>query len=360
MRGLHQLMPETLDIEKFLARAGRVTVVDVRSPGEFAHAHIPGAVSVPLFSDAERAEVGTAYVREGRRPAVSLGLSFVGPRMAELGARLTALADAAEGELLIHCWRGGMRSASVAWLAGSLGIRAATLDGGYKSFRRWVIDSTGRGQHINVVAGLTGTGKTRVLQALAARGENVIDLEKLAHHKGSAFGDLGEAPQPTQEHFENELAMAWRATRTDAPVWLEDESRTIGRCSVPDALWQAKQAGRFHVIDVPDEERLTHLCEVYSGHPPEVIAARIECIRKRLGGDRTTTAIESVRAGDFKSACNLVLAYYDRTYREAIDKLPPGRVEVFQFSDLDPTTIAEVLCASSHPPIPSFYHSIIP
>ena len=337
-------MPESFDIESFLDRARRVAVVDVRSPGEFTQGHIPGTVSVPLFSDAERAEIGTAYVQQGRKPAVMLGLSRVGPRMAELGARLTELAEAAEGELLIHCWRGGMRSASMAWLAETLGIHAATLIGGYKSYRRWAIDSTGRGRSINVVAGLTGTGKTHVIHALAARGENVIDLEKLAHHKGSAFGDLGEEPQPPQEQFENELAMAWRDTRADAPVWLEDESRNIGRCSLPDGLWQSKQAGRFHVIELPDDARLAHLCEIYSGHPPEVLAACIERIRKRLGGDRTSAAIDAVRAGHFKEASRLVLAYYDRCYRESVEKIPPGRLQRFSFDHLDPAAISEALC----------------
>lgn len=338
-------MPETLDIKSFLERARRVAVADVRSPGEFAKGHIPGAVSVPLFSDAERAEIGTTYVQQGRKPAVILGLARVGPRMVELGARLTEVADASGGELLIHCWRGGMRSASMAWLAETLGIHAAILFGGYKNFRRWATDSTGRGRAINVVAGLTGTGKTHVIHALAARGENVIDLEKLAHHKGSAFGDLGEEPQPTQEQFENELAMAWRGTRADAPVWLEDESRNIGRCSLPDALWQSKQAGHFHVIELPDEVRLAHLCQIYCGHPPEVLAARIECIRKRLGGDRTSAAIDAVHAGDLQEACWLALAYYDRCYHEAIDKLPPDRLRCFSFDHLDATAIAEALCA---------------
>jgi tRNA 2-selenouridine synthase len=340
-------MPATLDIESFLDRARSVTVADVRSPGEFFKGHIPGAASVPLFSDAERAEIGTTYVQQGRKPAVLLGLARVGPRMAELGARLTDLADASGGELLIHCWRGGMRSASVAWLAETLGIRPATLVGGYKSFRRWAIDTTGRGREINVVAGLTGTGKTRVIHALAARGENIIDLEKFAHHKGSAFGDLGEEPQPTQEQFENELAMAWRNTRHDSPVWLEDESRNIGRCSLPETLWQSKQAGRFHVIELPDDARLSHLCEVYSGHPQEVLAARIDCIRKRLGGDRTSAAIDAVRAGDIKEATRLVLAYYDRCYRESVERVSPDRLRRFSFHHLDPAAIVEALCAPS-------------
>lgn len=342
-------MPEILDIESFLDRARSVPVVDVRSPGEFVQGHIPRAVNVPLFSDAEREEIGTTYVKQGRQPAIKLGLMRVGPRLADLGAQLTALAAAAGGELLIHCWRGGMRSASVAWLAEMLDCRVATLVGGYKSYRRWAINTTGREREINVMAGLTGTGKTHVLQALAERGENVVDLEKLAHHKGSAFGDLGEDPQPTQEQFENDLAMAWRNTRPDEPVWLEDESQNIGKRTLPGPLWQAKKAGRFHLLELPDEARLAHLVEVYTNHPTEVLITRIEGIHKRLGGERTAAAAQAVRDGDLAQACRLVLGYYDRAYRRALLEVPPERQCVFSFDRLDPAAITEVLCNSAWP-----------
>lgn len=330
-------------------RARRTMVVDVRSPAEFARGHMPGAVNVPLFSDAERAEIGTSYVREGRQPAVLLGLARVGPRMAELGARLVELARAADRELLVHCWRGGMRSASVAWLAETLGCRVATLAGGYMSFRRWVIESTGHGRDLRVLAGLTGTGKTHVLHALAARGENVIDLEKLAHHKGSAFGDLGEEPQPTQEQFENDLAMALRDTRADAVVWVEDESRNIGRISLPQTFWLAKEAAPRCVIELPDKARLAHLCEVYCNHPAEVLAGRIESIRKRLGGERATAAARAVMAGDVLEACRIVLTYYDRTYFTSLQFRPPEMLRAFAFERLDPAAIAEVLCQADFP-----------
>ena len=336
-------MPETIDLHTLLDRAPRVPVVDVRSPGEFAQGHLLGAVNVPLFSDAERAEIGTTYVREGRQPAIMLGLARVGPRLAELGAQLIRLAGDA-GELSIHCWRGGMRSASVAWLAETLGCRVGVLAGGYKTFRRWVIESTGRGREVHVVAGLTGSGKTRVLQALAARGENVVDLEQLAHHKGSAFGDLGEGLPPTQEQFENDLALAWRHTRPNAPVWMEDESRSIGRCLIPEPFWLAKQAGRFHVLELPEEVRLSHLSDIYGGHPAEVLSARIEAIRKRLGGDRASAAIAAVQAGDLKEACRIVLAYYDRSYQRLLEQGPPGRLTAFSFDQLDPDVIADALC----------------
>jgi tRNA 2-selenouridine synthase len=342
-------MPERLDIKTFMDRASRVPLVDVRSPGEFAQGHIPGAANVPLFSDAERAEIGTTYVQQGRHEAIQLGLARVGPRLAQLGEQVRALASESDGELLIHCWRGGMRSASVAWLAETLDCHAATLIGGYKSFRRWAAHSTGVGRKVCVVAGMTGTGKTCVLQALAECGESVIDLERLAHHKGSAFGDLGEEAQPTQEQFENELAMAWLKTQPDAPVWLEDESRNIGRRTLPAALWQAKQEGHFHVLEFPDEMRLAHLEKVYCEHPPEVLVARLESIRKRLGGEQTAAAVRAVRAGDLGEACRLVLFYYDRAYSKALQRVPPGRVRVFSFDHVDYGAIAELLRRSALP-----------
>jgi tRNA 2-selenouridine synthase len=350
-------MPETLDIESFLNRTCSVPIVDVRSPGEFAQGHIPGAVNIPLFSDAERAEIGTLYVQQGRHPAVLMGLSRIGPRLAELGEQLVAHAKGGDGnraeggELLLHCWRGGMRSASVAWLAETLGCRVSMLVGGYKSYRRWAIDSMGRGRQVHVVAGLTGSGKTVVLPALAARGESIIDLEKLAHHKGSAFGDLGEEQAPTQEQFENDLAMAWRNTRPGAPVWMEDESRNIGKCLLPEVFWQFKKAGVFHVLELPEDARLQHLVETYSGHPADDLIARIEILRKRLGGERTAAAVHAVRTGEFKEACRLILGYYDRSYRGALLTVPPERLRVFHFDELDPTAIAEALCDNTPTPI---------
>ena len=162
-------MPEILDIDSFLNRAQQALVVDVRSPGEFAQGHIPGAVNAPLFLDAERAEVGTLYKKKGREAAMLLGLRHAGARLDELGAHLAALPGR---EVLLHCWRGGMRSASMAWLAEMMGRRVATLGGGYKTFRRWAIESTGHGEAlIHVVAGPTGSGKTQVLHALEALGE---------------------------------------------------------------------------------------------------------------------------------------------------------------------------------------------
>jgi tRNA 2-selenouridine synthase len=327
-------------IDGFLARARELPVLDVRTPAEFASGHIPGAVNLPLFSDAERVEVGTAYKQQGRETAVRLGLERVAPKMTWLADRLLETSASSGGELLIHCWRGGMRSGSVAWLAGTLGVRAATLSGGYKAFRRRVLESFSSPREIRVVAGLTGTGKTAILRALAAAGEPVIDLEGLANHKGSAFGDLGESPQPRQEQFENELAMAWMALDPARPVWIEDESRMIGKCVIPPALWEQKCGARFAVVEIPGPARIGNLREVYEGFPLDQLTPRIETIRGRLGGDRANKAIAALRAGDPVAACSLLLTYYDRAYQKGLAEIPADRVSVYRFDHSDPAMIA--------------------
>lgn len=333
-------------IGDFLARARDLPVLDVRTPAEFASGHIPGAVNLPLFSDEERAEVGTAYKQQGRESAVRIGLNRVAPKMTWLADRLLENDASSGGGLLIHCWRGGMRSGSVAWLAGTLGIRAATLTGGYKSFRRWVMESFQSRRQIRVVAGLTGTGKTAILKALAEAGEAVIDLEALACHKGSVFGDLGELPQPRQEQFENNLAMAWMALDPKQPVWIEDESRMIGKCVIPPALWEQKCSARFTVVEIPGPARIEYLREIYEGFPLDQLAPRIEAIRKRLGGDRANKAISALRSGDPVSACSLLLTYYDRAYGDGLAAIPAERVSCHRFECFNPAMIAAELVRS--------------
>ena len=336
-------MHEELAIDDFLTRARKVPVLDVRTPAEFAAGHLPGAVNLPLFSDAERAEVGTAYVRQDRQTAVRIGLARVAPKMTALADRLLEVAAPTGGELLIHCWRGGMRSGSLAWLAGTLGCRAATLCGGYRAFRRKVLESFDLQRDVRVLAGLTGTGKTAVLRALMEQGESVVDLEALAAHKGSTFGDLGESPQPRQEQFENELATAWLNLDPERSVWLEDESRMIGKRVMPQGIWDQKRNGRFVVIELSEPARIANLSEVYGNFPLELLEPRIEEIRRRLGGERANQALAALRAGDPATACALLLTYYDHTYGKALAAIPADRVSIHRFEHSDPAAIADEL-----------------
>ena len=202
-------------------------MLDVRSPGEFARGHIPGAHNLPLFSDEERAAVGTLYKHQGRRAAVRHGLELVGSRLVPLAEQAAALARGAN--LRVHCWRGGLRSSSTAWLLDTYDLPCTLLDGGYKSFRRWLRQALAQPQPVVLLGGHTGSGKTEVLHALRVAGAQVLDLEGLAHHRGSSFGGLGQPRQPTTEQFENDIAMALQAVSPQRVLWVE---RRVSRWAV--------------------------------------------------------------------------------------------------------------------------------
>ena len=311
-------MADSLDADAFLAASHQRPVLDVRTPAEFAHGHIPGARNLPLFSDAERAEIGMLYRQAGQRPAMLTALDRVGPKLRALVEQADVVGEG--GAVLVHCWRGGMRSAAVGWLLEFFGVRVTTLRGGYKAFRRLVLGSFAHARPVMLLGGPTGAGKTEVLAALARRGAQTLDLEALAGHRGSVFGHLGQPAQPSQEQFENELAVRWRRSEAGRPVWIEDESRRLGRLVVPEGLWAQMQAAPVFLLDVPVEARVARLVAGYGGHAPEHLAEAIGCIGKRLGGLRTRQAQETVAAGDLRAACRLLLGYYDRAYRYALDR----------------------------------------
>ena len=177
-------MSETLDILSFIERSHRVLVLDVRTPGEFAQGYLPGAHHLPLFSNEERAEIGTLYKQAGREAAMLRGFDLVGPKLRRMVEAAQALVVG--DEVLVHCWRGGMRSESVAWLLAFAGYRVGTLRGGYKAFRRYVLEAFAQPRAVRLLGGMTGAGKTDVLHTLAGRGEQVIDLEALPKGRSSA------------------------------------------------------------------------------------------------------------------------------------------------------------------------------
>ena len=299
-------------IGPFLASGG--ALLDVRAPTEYAQGHIPGARNLPLFSDAERAAVGTTYKQQGRQEAIQLGLELVGPRLAELGQALRSTHGEGDGVLRLHCWRGGMRSESVAWLARQLGLPVVVLDGGYKAFRRWVLALLEQPWPVQLLGGRTGTGKTDLLLALQRLGVPVIDLEGLAHHRGSSFGGLGLPPQPSSEHYENRLALALHRLRGAGPIWLEAESAQVGRCRIPAGLWRQMQQAPLLEIQRPLEERLAQLVAVYGGHGQGPLREATQRIARRLGPQRTAAALEAIDRGDWGAAAGQMLDYYDRCY----------------------------------------------
>ncbi|GAB4460418.1 MAG: tRNA 2-selenouridine(34) synthase MnmH [Elainellaceae cyanobacterium] len=303
-------MTHPLSLSDFLAAPG--VLLDVRSPAEFAQGHIPGAVSFPLFTDDERAKVGTCYKQQGRDAAVELGFSLAGPKFAGFIAQARSLADG--GPVRLHCWRGGMRSEAVAWVLGMGGLSVKTLAGGYKTFRRWALEVPAVARPIWILGGMTGTGKTEVLHALAERGEQVLDLEAIAHHRGSSFGMLGQPPQPSNEQFENEIAVRWAEFDPACPVWIEAESKRIGLCRVPESLFRQMDQAPVLELVRPKPERLEILVKDYGNFSTDDLVAATERIRKRLGGLRTQEAIALIQEGRLREAFDRLLIYYDKTY----------------------------------------------
>ncbi len=318
---------ESIDIMRFIALSQTCLVLDVRSPGEFTHAHVPGASNLPLFNDEQRKVVGTAYKQQSREQAIKIGLGYFGSQMVEIVEaveqliRLKAKTDLGSSNktVLVHCWRGGMRSAGVGWLLDLYGFKVYTLAGGYKSFRRWAIAQFSKSYFFHVLAGYTGSGKTQLLQALKANGEKVIDLEALASHKGSAFGGLGETPQPSQEMFENKLALALHEHAAHGqPIWIEDESQRIGDVNLPNSLYACKQSMPVYFIDIPFEQRLSYILSLYGKFDKEKLLQCIMRIRKRLGPADTKNAVTYLLENDVSACFSILLAYYDKWYAKSL------------------------------------------
>lgn len=310
--------PETISPAEFLALSRQWPVIDVRSPSEYRQGHIPGAVSIPLFDDPERAIVGTTYTRQGHDDAVRRGLELVGHKLA--GFVKQAGESGVRNHALVHCWRGGMRSEAMAWLFRFTGIQTRVLEGGYKAYRRHIRASFESGPPLKILGGMTGSGKTEVLQEMAALGGRVIDLEALASHKGSAFGGLGQAEQPTTEQFENDLARQWMEFTGDESVWVEDESLNIGRVVIPGAFFQKMKNAPLLYMDVAFAQRVERLVRDYGHYDSTELARLIQKISRRMGGDLAGQALQSLESGDLRQAIAIVLSYYDKTYRYSLEQ----------------------------------------
>lgn len=312
-------MAQDIDINTLLEMMdGGTPVIDVRSPSEFLKASIPGAVSIPLFDDDERAVIGTIYTKQSKVKAVQKGLEFVGPKMKDFSKRALAL----ESEnLIVHCWRGGMRSGSMAWLFEMLGLNCFRVTGGYKAYRNYVLDFFDRPLKLVVLGGMTGSGKTEILARLREMGEQVLDLEGLANHKGSAFGSVGELEQPTSEMFEHLIFNVLRKFDPDKIIWLEDESINIGRVFIPQPLWKQMAQAPIVVVDTDFQTRLARIMRVYACYPKEMLAEMILKIKKRMGYDKARMAYDACMDGRLQDAAGLCLEYYDKLYARGLEKV---------------------------------------
>jgi tRNA 2-selenouridine synthase len=321
-----------LNIEEFFGKNLNCPILDVRSPSEYKHAHIPGAISFPLFSDEERKKIGTAYKQESRELAIKIGLDAFGPKMRamveEAEAILTKNKNAGR-EVRMHCWRGGMRSAAVAWLLDLYGYKVYLLAGGYKAYRKKVLSFFEKEYPLLIVGGYTGGNKTGVLHELDKKGERVLDLEKLAGHMGSAFGNLSNIPQPSQEHFENLLAEELgEFSGTDNPIWVEGESQRLGDVNLPLPFFRLMRRSTLLFLEIPFHERLKHIVTGYGKYNKEVLINATIRIKKRLGGLETKNVVNFLLEDDVMNAFAILLKYYDRLYLKSTMNTDAGERQI--------------------------------
>ena len=315
---------EKISVERFVELSAQFPVIDVRSEAEFGHAHVPGAYNLPLFNNEERKVVGTIYKQQSREQAIKKGLEYFGPKMKNMitfAEKINASLPNENKTFVVHCWRGGMRSAGVAWLLDLYGFKVYTLIGGYKAFRNWVLKQFEKDRKINIIGGYTGSGKTVLLEELIKAGEAVVDLEGIAGHRGSAFGRIGLPEQTSVEMFENKLAIrlaAMEKEKPGKPIWMEDESQRIGAVSIPHTLWATMRKSVVYFLEIPFEKRLAYLVDTYGKMDKQELADATTRIQKKLGGLETKTALAFLENNDLFGCFDILLKYYDKLYFKSL------------------------------------------
>lgn len=310
-----------IDIGQFLKLRHELPVVDVRSEGEYAEGHIPAAHNIPVLNNEERHRVGTDYKQKGQQEAIRTGFKLVGPRLLQIIDDTSRLGR----EIIVHCWRGGMRSGNFCQFVQMANQKTYQLEGGYKAYRNTVFESFARPLKLVLLGGSTGSGKTEILRALAEQGEQIIDLEELAHHKGSVFGGLMMPPQPTTEQFQNNLFETILKLDIGRRIWIEDESLGIGKIFLPESFWRQMNASPIVEIFLEKEERIGRLVNEYGPTNSDAFLEAMVKITRKLGGQHFNAAKEKLLQGDMHATIEILLAYYDKAYRKGLDN-KAGRI----------------------------------
>jgi tRNA 2-selenouridine synthase len=327
-----------IELEKFRSFNG--PLIDVRSPSEYYKGHMPNSINIPLFDNDERSIIGTIYKKEGREKAVIEGLKILEKKIDFLLDNLfisidkhKIIQDVNNNKSLIriYCSRGGMRSRSIAWLLEKYRMKPVTLNGGYKKYRRWILDSFSKKWNIVIIGGKTGTGKTRLLSLLDKYNYQTIDLEGFACHRGSTFGGLGMKEQPSNEKFENKIGEKLYSFRSINNIFIEAESANIGKCKIPHELFNQMKSSRRIEIIRSESNRLDELIDTYSGFKKEELQESVLRIKKRLGPQRTKIALESINNEKWDLVCRSVLDYYDKCYE--YEKVGKTNIKLIDLTD---------------------------
>ncbi|MDW0115367.1 tRNA 2-selenouridine(34) synthase MnmH [Sporosarcina thermotolerans] len=311
------------------------TLIDVRSPSEYKEATIPGSINIPFFSDEERAEIGTLYKRVGKDAANERGLEIFSAKLPDFIRQFKTI----ETPMTVFCWRGGMRSKTAATVLDLMGINANRLSGGIRTYRQWVVKELEKEDFppkLIVLNGYTGTGKTLLLQRLADEGHPVIDLEQFAGHRGSIFGQIGLEPN-NQKKFDSLLVQQIQKVKQKPYVFIEGESKRIGKVLVPSYLFDKKENGIHVFIHLPIEERVHNILSDYNPwESQEQFIEAFRLIQRRIHVPIAKEIEESLNEGHFESAVKLLLEhYYDPRYEYSTTKRPHENNFVIHASSVD-------------------------
>ncbi|MBX2942249.1 MAG: tRNA 2-selenouridine(34) synthase MnmH [Cyclobacteriaceae bacterium] len=334
-------MIKEIDWSDFQSLRSTIPTVDVRSPLEFATGHVPNAINIPLLNNEERVAVGTDYKLKGQREAIRTGFRLVGPRLNEIVDAATKVAK--NNEMIVHCWRGGMRSTNFSQFVGMVGINTFVVKGGYKAYRQKAHEFFKRPYKIILLSGCTGSGKSEMLRTLKQQGEQVVDLEGMANHKGSAFGGLMMPPQPTTEQFENDLFEELLKFDIFKPVWVEDESIAIGKIFLPNDFWTAMRQSPVVMLDVVKEVRVQRLVDEYGGADREQFLESMKRITKKLGGQHFKAAQEKLDQNEMNDVMEILLTYYDKAYLGSLEKRKPTILGHTEWNGKSPAIAAKRL-----------------
>ncbi len=339
-------MITSLSIHDFLDASANELMVDVRTPAEFEQGHIRHARNLPIFTNEERVLVGTCYKQQGREKAILLGFELIGGRWAQY---IRQVAKWIEGKkVFVHCWRGGMRSAAMAWALNLYGFNVYLLEGGYKAYRSDCHSYFKERYPFIILSGKTGCAKTATLLEMKKLGEQVIDLEELAQHQGSSFGSMGRMVQPSQETFENLLSEELRTMDKNRRIWLENESVFIGNRGIPSVIFSQMRSTQIIDIELPLEARLDFLESEYGVLDQVFLKESVLRISKRLGPNETKLTLLAIEEHRMRDFIRQVLVYYDKTYQKGKENRSASSIYSLPLTLIDPVMNAKMVIAYSN------------